>query len=82
MDVCNNIDDYNAKRNRKALIVFDMIADIVTNKRFQAIIKKLFIRCKKLKSLSLVCSKRSQTEFNTLLDNENSQQKRITTNCY
>ena len=30
-----------------------MIADIMTNKRFQAIIKELFIRCKKL-NISLV----------------------------
>ena len=48
-DVYNNIDDYNSKRKRKVLIVFDdMIAGIMTNKRFQAIIKELFIRCRKL----------------------------------
>ena len=48
-DVYNNIDDYNPKRKRKILIVFDdMIADIMTNKRFQPIIKELFIRCRKL----------------------------------
>ena len=48
-EVYNNIDDRNAKRKRKFLIVFDdMIADIMTNKRFQAIIKELFIRCIKL----------------------------------
>ena len=48
-DVSNNIDDYNSKRKRKVLIVFDdMIADIMTNKKFQAIIKELFIRCRKL----------------------------------
>ena len=48
-DVYNNIDDYNPKRKRKVLIVFeDMIADIMTNKKFQAIIKELFIRCRKL----------------------------------
>ena len=47
-DICNNIDDYNSKRKRKVLIVFDdMIADIMTNKKFQAIIKELFIRCRK-----------------------------------
>ena len=41
-----------AKRN--ILIVFDdMIADIMTNKKFQAIIKELFIRCRKL-NISLV----------------------------
>ena len=44
-DVYNNIDDCNPKRKRKFLIVFDdMIADIMTNKKFQAIIKELFIR--------------------------------------
>ena len=53
-DVYENIDDYNPKRKRKFLIVFDdMIADIVTNKRFQGIIKELFIRCRKL-NISLV----------------------------
>ena len=53
-DVYNNIDYYNLKRKRKVLIVFDdMIADIMTNKKFQAIIKELFIRCRKL-NISLV----------------------------
>ena len=52
--VYNNIDDYNSKRKRKVLIVFDdMIADIMTKKNFQAIIKELFIRCRKL-NISLV----------------------------
>ena len=36
------------------LIVFDdMIADIMTNKKFHAIIEELFIRCRKL-NISLV----------------------------
>ena len=48
-DVFKNIDDYNIKRKRRVLIVFDdMIADIITNKKFQSIIKKLSIRCRKL----------------------------------
>ena len=48
-DVYENIDDYNPSRKRKTLIVFDnMIADIMTNKKFQTIIKELFIRCRKL----------------------------------
>ena len=48
-DVYENIDDYNPNRKRKILIVFDdMIADIMTNKKFQAIIKELFIRCREL----------------------------------
>ena len=42
------------KEIKKVLIVFDdMIADIMTNERFQAIIKELFIRCRKL-NISLV----------------------------
>ena len=46
-DVYDYINNYNPKRKRKVLIVFDgMIADIMTNKKFQAIIKELFIGCK------------------------------------
>ena len=53
-DVYNNIDDYNPKRKRKRLIVFDDMKNFKkTNKKFQAIIKELFIRCRKLK-ISLV----------------------------
>ena len=53
-DVYENITDYNPNRRRKILIVFDdMIADIMTNKKFQAIIKELFIRCRKI-NISLV----------------------------
>ena len=48
-DIYGNIDDYNPNRKRKILIVFDdMIADIMSKKTFQAIIKQLFIRCRKL----------------------------------
>ena len=48
-DVYNNIDDYNPTRKIKTLIVFDdMIGDIMTNKKIQAIIKELFIRRRKL----------------------------------
>ena len=44
-DVYEDIDSYNHSRKRKILIVFDdMIADIMSNKKFQAIIKELFIR--------------------------------------
>ena len=53
-DVYNNINDYNPNRRRKVLIVFDgKIADIMTNKKYQAIIKELLIRCRNL-SISLV----------------------------
>ena len=47
-DVYENNDNYNPNRKRKMLILFDdMIADIMENKKFQSIIKKLFIRCRK-----------------------------------
>ena len=51
-DVYDNIN--NSNRRRKILIAFDdMIVDVMTNKRVQAIIKELFIRCRKL-NISLV----------------------------
>ena len=53
-DVYENINDYNPSRKIKILIVFDdMIADIMSNKKFQAMIKELFSRCNKL-NISLV----------------------------
>ena len=53
-DAYENIDLYNPNRQRKVLIVFDdMIADKMTNKKFQSIIKELFIRCRKI-NISLV----------------------------
>ena len=53
-DIYENIHDYNSSRKRKILIVFDdMIPDVMTNKKFQAMIKEMFIRCRKL-NISLV----------------------------
>ena len=53
-DVYEDIDNYNPKRNKKVLIAFDgMIADITSNKKFQAIISEFIIRCRKL-NVSLV----------------------------
>ena len=58
-DIYNNINYYNPTKNRKIVIVFDdMIADVMTNKKFQAIIKEIFIRCRKL-NISLVFTKQS-----------------------
>ena len=49
-DVFDTIDDYNKNRDRKVLIIFDdMIADIMRSEKFKAIVKELFIRCRKLK---------------------------------
>ena len=53
-DVYENINDYNPSRKRKVLIVFDdIIADIMSNKKFQSMIKELFTRCRKI-NVSLV----------------------------
>ena len=53
-DVFTNIDDYNKQRKRKVLIIFDdVITDIMSSKNFKAIIKELFIRCRKL-NISIV----------------------------
>ena len=48
-DVYNNINDYNPTRKRKISIVsHDMIADIMSNKKFKAVAKDLIFRCRKL----------------------------------
>ena len=48
-DILPNIEDYNNKRRRKVLIVFDdMISHAMSDKKAQQIIKELFIRCRKL----------------------------------
>ena len=53
-DVYENIDNNNTNRQRKILVVFDdMIADIMSNKKFQTIIEELFVSCRKL-NMSLV----------------------------
>ena len=58
-DVYENINHYNPIRKRKKIIVFDdIIPDIMDNKQFQAIIKELFIRCRKL-NISLVFIRQS-----------------------
>ena len=40
-DVYQNIDDYNP------IVFYDMITDIMSNKKFKTLIKELFIRCRK-----------------------------------
>ena len=61
-DVYKNIGEYNIDKKRKMLIVFDMIADIVNNKKLNPVVTELFIRG--TKSLFL-----NQTlRFQTMLD--------------
>ena len=53
-DVLEDINNYNKNRDKKVLIIFDdMIADIMRSEQFKAIVKELFIRCRKL-NISIV----------------------------
>ena len=48
----SEIEDYNKKRKRKVLIIFDdMISHVMSDKKTQQILKDLFIRCRKLNIL-------------------------------
>ena len=65
-DVFENINDYNKKRSKKVLLVFDdMIADIEHNKNFKKVIKELFYRARKL-NVSIVFI--TQSYFRALKD--------------
>ena len=53
-NVFDDINNYNKNRDKKVLIIFDdMIADIMRSEKFKAIVKELFIRCRKL-NISIV----------------------------
>ena len=48
-DIFPQIEDYNKKRKRKVLIIFDdMISHVMSDKKAHQILKDLFIRCRKL----------------------------------
>ena len=48
-DVYENIEDYNPRKKRKVLVIFDdMIADMINNKKLDSIVTELFIRGRKL----------------------------------
>ena len=53
LDVYKNIDEYNADKENKVLLIFDMIADMIHNKKLNSIVTELFIRGRKL-DISLV----------------------------
>ena len=53
-DLHKNIDDYNPRKKRKVLIVFDdMITDMINNGKLDSIVTELFIRGRKL-NISIV----------------------------
>ena len=47
-DIYKNIEEYNPNKKRKILIVFDMIANMLSNKKPNPIVTELFIRGRKL----------------------------------
>ena len=48
-DIYENIGEYNPNKKRKILIVFDnMVAEMLSNKKLNPIVTKLFIRGRKL----------------------------------
>ena len=72
-NIYDNIEDYNKKRKREVLILFDdMISHVMSNKKAQEVLKDLFIRCKKLNiSLGFLtvlfqCSKRCEIKWYSL----------------
>ena len=52
-DVYNNINDSNPTRKKQLIDFDDIIVDIMSNKKFRAIVKELFIRCRKI-NISLI----------------------------
>ena len=67
--VYKNIDNYNLNKENKILIVLDdIIADMINNKKLNSIVTELFIRCRKL-NISLVFI--SQTYFKVPKDVRN-----------
>ena len=54
-DVLEDINNYNKKRDIKKVLIIcdDMIADIMRCEKFKAIVKEIFIRCRKL-NISIV----------------------------
>ena len=65
-DILEDINNCNKKKDKKVLIIFDdVIADIMRSEKFKAIVKELFIRCRKL-NISIVFI--TQSYFRTTKD--------------
>ena len=45
--IYKNIEEYNAKKKRKILIIFDMISDMQNNEKLKKIVKELSTRERK-----------------------------------
>ena len=60
-DVYKNIEEYNPRKKGKVLIVFNRIADMISNKKRNPVVIELFIRGTKL-NMSLVFIMKSYFE--------------------
>ena len=57
-DIYKNVEEYNPNKKRKIFIVFyDMIANMLSNKKRNPIVTKLFIRGRKLNNSVFCCTK-------------------------
>ena len=79
----------NLIKEQEVVVLGDMIVDIMTNKTFQAIIKELFIRCRKLNIfLSFITQSYFSVPKEVRLNSKNYvimkiyNIKRATKNCY
>ena len=67
-DIYKNIEERNANKKRKILIVFDdIIVDMLSNKKLNPIVTELFIRVRKL-NISLVFITQSYFAMPKILD--------------
>ena len=67
-DVYKSIEDYNSRKNRNILIVFDdMIADMINNEKSKPIVTELFIRGRKL-NISIAFITQSYFKVPKMLD--------------
>ena len=67
-DVYKNIEEYNPGKKLKILIVLDdMIADLINNKKINPVVNKLFIKDKKL-NFSIVFITQSYFKLRKKLD--------------
>ena len=66
-DILSDIEDYNKKRKRKVLIVFDdMISHVMSDKKAQQILKDLLIRCRNYKDFIKIYRVCTKEPFNFL----------------
>ena len=57
-DIYKNIEEYNLNKKRRKLIIFyDMIADMISNKKINPVVTESFIRDRKLNTYPIFITK-------------------------